>query len=169
MTKLQQEKLKRTLKQEKLLKRIIPLLLTVPYFLGIIWTLLHPILSVVTGELKCRGKYIDENGLDVHRHRVESYPLQRGVLQQSSNNNNRLDMYVNQFRNGALLRAFQVATSNNADACFLSGERNFLGYANFGEDINWGTDDFQVEVANQGQHDISVDLAQVEMEWILAQ
>jgi len=88
MTKLQQQKLKRKLKQEKLLKRIIPILLTVPYFLGIIWTLLHPILSVVTGELKCRGKYIDENGLDVHRHRVESYPLQRGVLQQSSNNNN---------------------------------------------------------------------------------
>ena len=62
-----------------------------PYFLGIIWTLLHPILSAVTGELKCRGKYIDENGLDVHRHRVESYPLQRIVAkttqqQQSSNN-----------------------------------------------------------------------------------
>ena len=86
MTKLQQEKLKRKLKQEKLLKRIIPLLLTLPYFLGIIWTLLHPILSVVTGELKCRGKYIDENGLDVHRHRVESYPLQRVISQQSNNN-----------------------------------------------------------------------------------
>ena len=89
MTKLQQEeKLKRKAKQEKLLKRIIPILLTIPYFLGIIWTGLHPILSVVTGELKCRGKYIDENGLDVHRHRVESYPLQRVVSQQSNNNNN---------------------------------------------------------------------------------
>lgn len=38
---------------------------------------MHPILSIVTGELKCRGIYIDENGLDVQRHRVESYPLQR--------------------------------------------------------------------------------------------
>jgi len=38
---------------------------------------LHPLLSVITGELKCRGQYIDENGLDVHRHRVESYPLER--------------------------------------------------------------------------------------------
>ena len=52
-------------------------LLTIPYFIGILWTTLHPILSVITGELKCRGQYIDENGLDVHRHRVESYPLQR--------------------------------------------------------------------------------------------
>ena len=41
---------------------------------------MHPILSVITGELKCRGQYIDENGLDVHRHRVESYPLQRTIV-----------------------------------------------------------------------------------------
>ena len=34
-------------------------------------------ISVVTGELKCRGHYIDENGLDVHRHRVPGYPLER--------------------------------------------------------------------------------------------
>lgn len=41
---------------------------------------MHPIVSVITGELKCRGSYIDENGLDVHRHRVTSYPLQRVEL-----------------------------------------------------------------------------------------
>ena len=67
------------LKKEQTGKQIVlhRALLTIPYFIGILWTTLHPILSVITGELKCRGQYIDENGLDVHRHRVESYPLQR--------------------------------------------------------------------------------------------
>ena len=87
----------------------------------------------------------------------------------SSNPANRIDMYVNQYRNGALFRAFLVGVSNNADTCFMSGERNFLGYANLGEDIDWGQDDFQVEIANMGSFDVTVDLAQVEMEWILAQ
>jgi len=66
-------------KLEKLLRRLIPLLLTIPYILGLIWTALHPLVSIITGELKCRGSYIDENGLDVHRHQVESYPLMRMV------------------------------------------------------------------------------------------
>mmetsp|Transcript_33338 Transcript_33338/g.63636 ORF Transcript_33338/g.63636 Transcript_33338/m.63636 type:complete len:455 (-) Transcript_33338:1654-3018(-) len=64
-------------KREKIIRRAIPLLLTIPWILGILWTTLHPILSIITGELKCRGQYIDENGLDVHRHRVASYPLER--------------------------------------------------------------------------------------------
>ena len=69
---------------------IISILLTVPYFVGILWTTLHPILSVITGELKCRGQYIDENGLDVHRHRVETYPLKRrsDVLLTTASNSN---------------------------------------------------------------------------------
>ena len=87
----------------------------------------------------------------------------------SSNPANRLDIYVNQYRNGSSLRGFLTGISNNADSCFMSGERNFLGYANLGEDIDWSTDDFQVEVANQGNFDVTVDLAQVELEFILAQ
>ena len=70
-------------KREKLLRRLIPILLVLPYFLGIIWTALHPIVSIITGELKCRGSYIDENGLDVLRHQVKSYPLKR-VMSSSS-------------------------------------------------------------------------------------
>lgn len=70
-------------KREKLIRRAIPLLLTIPYLLGLIWTALHPLVSIITGELKCRGIYIDENGLDVHRHQVESYPLRRTVLSSS--------------------------------------------------------------------------------------
>jgi glycosylphosphatidylinositol transamidase len=68
-------------RREKLLRRAVPLLLTVPWFLGLMWTALHPLVSVITGELKCRGKFIDENGLDVHRHRVEKYPLERLELE----------------------------------------------------------------------------------------
>ena len=61
---------------DRLLKRPTLILIT-PYVLGLIWTALHPLVSIVTGELKCRGIYIDENGLDVHRHRVETYPIGR--------------------------------------------------------------------------------------------
>ncbi|KAL7438602.1 hypothetical protein ACHAXM_006403 [Skeletonema potamos] len=70
-------------KRDKLLRRLIPFLLTIPYLLGLIWTALHPIVSIITGELKCRGSYIDENGLDVHRHQVESYPLMRVLGRQT--------------------------------------------------------------------------------------
>ena len=80
-----EEKL-RLQKRDKLLRRAIPLLLTVPYLLGLCWTALHPIISVITGELKCRGSYIDENGLDVHRHQVQSYPLRRAAAVTSSSN-----------------------------------------------------------------------------------
>ena len=38
-----------------------------------------------------------------------------------------------------------------------------------GEDIDWGRDDFQVEIANQGVDNVRVDLAQVELRFILAQ
>ena len=51
----------------------------------------------------------------------------------------------------------------------MSGERTFMGFANYGEDIDWGRDDFQVEIANQGVDNVRVDLAQVEFRFILAQ
>eukprot|EP00986_Skeletonema_menzelii_P003182 scaffold947_cov155-Skeletonema_menzelii.AAC.6 len=71
-------------KRERILRRLTPFLLTIPYLLGLFWTALHPIVSVITGELKCRGSYIDENGLDVHRHQVDSYPLNRVDILSSS-------------------------------------------------------------------------------------
>ena len=86
-----------------------------------------------------------------------------------SNQGNRVHMYVNQFRSGTLLRQYLVAISNNADSCFISGERTFMGFANYGEDIDWGRDDFQVEIANQGVDNVRVDLAQVELRCILTQ
>ncbi|CEG42811.1 uncharacterized protein PHALS_13056 [Plasmopara halstedii] len=33
------------------------------YILGILWLLLHPAITITTGELKCRGTYISENAL----------------------------------------------------------------------------------------------------------
>lgn len=39
-------------------------LLVVPYLLGIAWTSVHPILSIMTGEAKCRGSFTDENSLE---------------------------------------------------------------------------------------------------------
>ena len=40
------------------------ILVVVPYCLGAIWILCHPIISIITGESKCRGVYIDEHQLD---------------------------------------------------------------------------------------------------------
>jgi glycosylphosphatidylinositol transamidase len=39
-------------------------LLFLPYFVGLLWTCLHPIVSVLTGELKCRGWFLDENAIE---------------------------------------------------------------------------------------------------------
>jgi len=47
--------------------------LLIPYTIGLIWILLHPIVSVVTGELKCRGLYIDESALEPGNLRVLPY------------------------------------------------------------------------------------------------
>ena len=74
------EQQKRRQRRERLLRRAVSCLLTVPWFLGVFWTVLHPLVSVMTGQLKCRGDYIDENGLDTHRHRVENYPLERQAI-----------------------------------------------------------------------------------------
>ena len=47
-------------------------LTALPYIVGVVWICLHPLLSVVTGELKCRGLYIDEHSLDSSYFRLEA-------------------------------------------------------------------------------------------------
>eukprot|EP00978_Attheya_sp_CCMP212_P046897 scaffold418589_cov61-Attheya_sp.AAC.1 len=48
------------------LRKWLPVILVyVPYFVALTWTSLHPVISVITGEMKCRGSYIDENALEV--------------------------------------------------------------------------------------------------------
>jgi hypothetical protein len=44
-----------------------------PYAIGLLWILCHPIVSIVTGELKCRGIYTDEHQLDVRSFHTEPY------------------------------------------------------------------------------------------------
>ena len=61
-----------------LIRKLPPLMyIILPYVIGLAWTVLHPLLSIVTGETKCRGAYIDENGLDVRRYRIPGYPTSR--------------------------------------------------------------------------------------------
>ena len=47
--------------------------LLAPYLAGLAWFLLHPLASVVTGELKCRGAFIDENSLEPGMLRARPY------------------------------------------------------------------------------------------------
>ena len=54
--------------------------LVVPYAVGLAWFLLHPIVSVVTGELKCHGSFIDESALEPGNLRVAPYPTDRSKL-----------------------------------------------------------------------------------------
>jgi len=48
--------------------------LVLPYIIGITWLLCHPIISVITGEFKCRGIFTDEHQLDLHNYDTEMYP-----------------------------------------------------------------------------------------------
>ena len=74
----------------QLVRRLRPLMYILPYLVGIAWTSLHPLLSIVTGEMKCRGAYIDENGLDVHRYRIPNYPTSRLDLKNTSSSSSTL-------------------------------------------------------------------------------
>jgi len=51
-------------KRRKKLQKLVRVLLILPYIVGILWTCLHPIVSVITGELKCRGWYLDEHSIE---------------------------------------------------------------------------------------------------------
>ena len=51
-------------RRRKKLQKLVRVLLILPYVLGILWTCLHPIVSVITGEPKCRGWYLDEHSIE---------------------------------------------------------------------------------------------------------
>jgi hypothetical protein len=46
-----------------------------PYMIGLLWLLLHPIVSVTTGELKCRGFFVDEKALLHSTYYSAPYPF----------------------------------------------------------------------------------------------
>jgi hypothetical protein len=85
---------------------------------------------------------------------------------------NRAEIYVNQYRSGALLRNFQVAISNNDDTCVINGERTFIGFNSvFGEDFDCSQDWYEIEVANMSGagNSVTADYAHTEVQFILAQ
>ncbi|VEU40502.1 unnamed protein product [Pseudo-nitzschia multistriata] len=51
-------------KRRKKFKCLARVLLFLPYIVGLFWTCLHPIVSVITGEMKCRGWYLDEHSIE---------------------------------------------------------------------------------------------------------
>uniref|UniRef100_A0A7S2ENM3 Uncharacterized protein n=1 Tax=Ditylum brightwellii TaxID=49249 RepID=A0A7S2ENM3_9STRA len=62
--------------------------LVLPYLIGITWTCLHPILSVITGELKCRGSYLDESALSSNRFTIPNHDYGFSVLTVDESGNN---------------------------------------------------------------------------------
>ena len=42
----------------------------IPLIVGVLWILSHPLISIVTGEMKCRGVYIDEHQLDPNGYNI---------------------------------------------------------------------------------------------------
>ncbi|KAG7362063.1 Gaa1-like, GPI transamidase component [Nitzschia inconspicua] len=57
--------------------RMLHKLLFVSYLLGIVWTCLHPAMSILTGECKCRGWFLDEHSLEIRF--VEAYTKQNSL------------------------------------------------------------------------------------------
>ena len=80
--------------------RVSVVLLVLPYILGIIWTSLHTNYSILTGESKCRGWYIDEHSIllkypqlgsnVVPTHLQQLLPPSSQTETQSNKNNNHL-------------------------------------------------------------------------------
>jgi hypothetical protein len=70
-------------------------------------------------------------------------------------NNNIVQVYANQYRSGALLRAYQIhQTPGDEDVHIHSGERTFFSHTTaLNEDFNPATDDWLVEIANQANTD----------------
>ena len=70
-------------------------LLVVPYAAGVVWTCLHPVVSVVTGELKCRGWYIDENSLDPSYFRFDApyHPPRAGLMTDTTSLCNAIQLF----------------------------------------------------------------------------
>jgi len=60
-------------------------ILLLPYIIGVLWTICHPIVSVITGESKCRGAYIDEIQFDSFGYDTEPYPKKKNAISLNEN------------------------------------------------------------------------------------
>ena len=110
--------------------------LIIPYAIGIVWFLLHPIVSVVTGELKCRGSFIDESALEPGNLRVAPYPTDRTRLPRLNQAHGKLQGEQAQDGGGGLCAAISSASvlrspfvstrSRRIDGQETAGERTEL-------------------------------------------
>ena len=99
-------------------KRVVHLLnkfIVLPYFLGILWFFLHPLLTVTTGELKCRGAYIDENAfLTGGNYPTKPYYKSSSTIASSADNkNNTKELSCEYFSN-----YINDITNNNNMNCY---------------------------------------------------
>lgn len=79
---------------------------------------------------------------------------------------NVVQVYANQYRSGALLRAYQIHQTPGDEVVHIhSGERTFFSHTtSLNEDFNPATDDWLVEIANQsGIDDFTTTLNNVEI------
>lgn len=60
--------------------------LLLPYIVGLLWLSLHPIVSIMTGELKCRGFFVDEKAMLQSSYFSTPYPFDQ--LQRYYSNTN---------------------------------------------------------------------------------
>lgn len=59
-------------------------LIRLPYFVAILWILIHPLVSVATGELKCRGMYIDESSFLLHNARSKYFEFKDFIFHENA-------------------------------------------------------------------------------------
>mmetsp|Transcript_6505 Transcript_6505/g.7523 ORF Transcript_6505/g.7523 Transcript_6505/m.7523 type:complete len:752 (+) Transcript_6505:28-2283(+) len=105
-------------KKSKRIQRIIRILLYLPYILAPIWTCLHPIVSVLTGEMKCRGWYLDEHSIETrfvdgqNPNEIPSHLKNLGVALPSSSQHK---LNENESRNGPFSLCHFFASEGDPD------------------------------------------------------
>lgn len=96
-----------------------------------------------------------------------------GTWLSASGSSNRCDLYLNQYRNGALLRNILIHQLEANREFWLIGKRTMLSWSTaFNEDFDPSLDDYELEISNQstgGGHDFQFNEANCEAECWIAQ
>ena len=89
----------------------------------------------------------------------------------TSDPSNRLIVTINQYRNTVFLRSMVLQIIDSPLECVATGNRTLLTHSNlFGEDADWSTDDFSVEITNDSSsYTYTSELNQVELQFIIVQ
>lgn len=88
----------------------------------------------------------------------------------ASGSSNRCDVYINQYRNGVILRNILVQQLEQDVEFWCIGSRTLLSWTpGLNEDFDPTTDYYEVEIANQSTHDFTFNQADITAECWLAQ